>query len=139
MNDAISKNDLDRLREKFTPGMRVELLRMNDPYRQLTIGSEGTVLSVDDMGTIHVSWDCGSSLGVAYGEDLCRPLDHVQPTILLDKVMEQILAIRDSGRTNMFDTRYVQRLANDCGYYELVIFLEEHKKEYVRFILTGER
>lgn len=138
MNDAISKNDLDRLREKFTPGMRVELLRMNDPYRKLPAGSKGTVISVDE-GTTHVQWDCGPSLGVVYGEDLCRPLDHVQPTILSDKVMEQILAIRDSGRTNMFDTRYVQRLANDCGYYELVIFLEEHKKEYVQFILTGER
>jgi hypothetical protein len=32
----------------------------------------------------------------------------------------------------------VQRLAFDRNYYELVIFIEEHRKEYVHFILTGE-
>ena len=38
----------------------------------------------------------------------------------------------------MFDTIMVQRLANDMNYYELVIFIEEHRKEYVQFILTGK-
>lgn len=53
-------------------------------------------------------------------------------------VKKQILAIRDSGRTNMFDTNMVQYLANEYGFYDLVLFLEEHRKEYVRFIMTGE-
>jgi hypothetical protein len=55
-----------------------------------------------------------------------------------DKVKKQILAIRDTGLTNMFDTRAVQRIAYDMDFYDLVIFLEEHKDKYVRFILTGE-
>ena len=54
------------------------------------------------------------------------------------KIKKQILAIRDSGDTNMFDTNMVQVLANANSYYELVVFIEEHKKEYVHFILTGE-
>ena len=54
------------------------------------------------------------------------------------KVKRQILAIRDTGLTNMFDTNMVQFLANERGYYELVVYLEEHKKEYVRFIMFGE-
>jgi hypothetical protein len=57
---------------------------------------------------------------------------------MTDKVKEQILAIRDTGETNMFDTARVQRMAYDRGFYELVLFLEEHKKEYAHFILTGE-
>ncbi len=57
---------------------------------------------------------------------------------MTDKIREQILAIRDTGLTNMFDTIMVQRLAFERNYYELVIYLEEHKKEYVHFILTGE-
>lgn len=57
---------------------------------------------------------------------------------MTEKVKEQILAIRDTGLTNMFDLPMVQRLAYDRGYYELVIYLEEHRKEYARFILTGE-
>ena len=57
---------------------------------------------------------------------------------MTDKIKEQILAIRDSGRTNMFDVPMVQYLANEYGYYELVIYLEEHRGEYAHFILTGE-
>lgn len=57
---------------------------------------------------------------------------------MTDKVKKQILDIRDSGLTNMFDVGMVQRIAYDRGYYELVIYLEEHRKEYVKFIFTGE-
>lgn len=57
---------------------------------------------------------------------------------MTEKVKKQILAIRDTGLTNMFDLNTVQRLANDRGMYELVIFIEENRASYVRFILTGE-
>ena len=57
---------------------------------------------------------------------------------MTEKVKEQILAIRDTGLTNRFDLNAVQRLANDRGRYELVIFIEENRASYVRFILTGE-
>lgn len=58
---------------------------------------------------------------------------------MTETIKKQILSIRDSGRTNIFDTNMVQYLANELGYYELVISLEEHRKEYIRFILTGEQ
>ena len=45
---------------------------MQDEYTKLTAGEKGTVIGVDDIGTIHVNWDCGSCLGIAYGEDLCK-------------------------------------------------------------------
>lgn len=54
-----------------------------------------------------------------------------------EAVQEQIMAIRDSGETNMLDTRAVQRIADREGFYELVIYLEEHRQEYANFILTG--
>ena len=57
---------------------------------------------------------------------------------MTDKVRKQILAIRETGITNMFDVAAVQRIANDMGFYELVLFLEENRKEYAHFILTGE-
>lgn len=57
---------------------------------------------------------------------------------MTDTVQEQILAIRDTGLTNMFDVPTVQRLAYDRGNYELVCYLEEHHSEYAHFILTGE-
>ena len=56
---------------------------------------------------------------------------------MTETIREQILAIRDTGLTNMFDVNTVQRLAFERGYHELVCYLEEHRAEYARFILTG--
>lgn len=73
------KEIVESLRKKYPAGTRVELVSMNDPYdKNLVPGSKGTVRYVDDAGTIQVSWDCGSSLGICYGEDSCRKLDTVK-------------------------------------------------------------
>ena len=57
---------------------------------------------------------------------------------MTDTIREQILAIRDTGLTNMFDIPMVQRLAMDRDFFELVCYLDEHRNEYVHFILTAE-
>ena len=57
---------------------------------------------------------------------------------MTEKIKDQILKIRDTGLTNMFDTTAVQRLAFEREFYELVMFIEEHKKEYVQFIIYGD-
>ncbi len=57
---------------------------------------------------------------------------------MTESIKEQILAIRETGLTNMFDLPVVQRLAYDRDFFDLVIYIEEHPKEYVHFILTGE-
>ncbi len=53
-------------------------------------------------------------------------------------VKEQILAVRATGLANMFDVNLVQRIANDMKFYELVVYLEERREQYVHFILTSE-
>ena len=54
------------------------------------------------------------------------------------RIKKQIIAIQESGLTNMLDTCYVQRLAHERNSFDLVIFIEEHKKEYVHFIMNGD-
>jgi hypothetical protein len=61
---------VEMLRARYKPGARVELLRMND-VQAPSVGTKGTVIGVDDIGSVMVSWDNGSSLSVAYGEDAC--------------------------------------------------------------------
>ena len=58
---------------------------------------------------------------------------------MTDKVYEQIMVIRGSGICNMFDVIAVQNEAYKKGFFDLVVYLEEQKKEYVQFILYGER
>jgi hypothetical protein len=54
------------------------------------------------------------------------------------KVKEQILAIRDTGETNMFDVRKVQEIALRERYFELLDYLIDNIDAYAQFILTGE-
>lgn len=54
------------------------------------------------------------------------------------KITEQILAIRDTGETNMFDVRKVQEIALRERYDELLVYLADNTGAYARFILTGE-
>jgi hypothetical protein len=58
---------------------------------------------------------------------------------MTDTVYEQIMAIRATGKANMFEVQFVQWLAYHMGLYELVCWIEDNKADYVRFILTGER
>lgn len=53
-------------------------------------------------------------------------------------IKEQLETIRRSGETNMLDINMVQQIANREGFYELVIFIEEHRSEYVKFIFHGD-
>ena len=57
---------------------------------------------------------------------------------MTNKIKEQILAIRDSGETNMFDVRKVQEIALREGYDELLIYLADNVEAYSRFTLTGK-
>ena len=54
---------------------RIELVSTTDPYTSLKPGDKGTVDFVDDLGTIHVTWDNGILLGLVPGEDQFKILD----------------------------------------------------------------
>ncbi len=56
-----SKEVVERIRKEFPSGTRVELLQMDDPQAP-PIGTQGTVMGVDDIGSIMVAWDNGSGV-----------------------------------------------------------------------------
>ena len=71
---GIRRETIERLRRDYPAGCRVELVQMDD-VQAPPIGTKGTVIGVDDIGSIMVRWDNGSSLSVVYGEDFCRRVD----------------------------------------------------------------
>lgn len=73
-NRYISKNALERLRRDYPAGTRVELVFMDDRYAP-PAGTKGTVIGVDDIGSIMIQWDNGSSLSAVYGMDSVRIAD----------------------------------------------------------------
>ena len=66
-----SRETVERVRREYPAGTRVELLRMED-VQAPPIGTLGTVLGVDDTGSLLMRWDNGSGLNVVYGEDAVR-------------------------------------------------------------------
>ena len=63
-----SRELVEGMRKEYPKGTRVELVRMDDPQAPPP-GTMGTVLSVDDTGSLIMRWDNGSGLNVVYGED----------------------------------------------------------------------
>lgn len=68
-----SRETVERIRVQYPVGCRVELIKMDD-IQAPPIGTKGTVTGVDDIGSIMVSWDNGSTLHIVYGEDICRKI-----------------------------------------------------------------
>ena len=66
-----TRETVERVRREYPAGTRVELIRMDD-LQALPPGTQGTVIGVDDTGSLLLRWDNGSGLNVVYGEDLVR-------------------------------------------------------------------
>ncbi|MBD3948456.1 DUF4314 domain-containing protein [Tuanshanicoccus lijuaniae] len=68
------KSRIEKLRFQYPIGTRVKLIQMDD-IQAPPIGTKGTVLGVDDIGSIMVAWDNGSQLSVVFDEDYCVKVD----------------------------------------------------------------
>lgn len=68
---VIDSKALEKLRKMYPIGAKVELVKMDD-IQIPSVGTKGVVELIDDIGTIHIKWENGSSLGVVYGVDVCR-------------------------------------------------------------------
>ena len=64
------KEIVERIRKEYPNGTRVMLVNMDDTQAP-PLGTKGTVIGVDDTGSIMVAWDHGSSLNVIYNVDKC--------------------------------------------------------------------
>ena len=69
-----SKKIVESVRKQYPVGWRVELVQMDD-VQAPPIGTKGTVIGVDDTGSLLMRWDNGSGLNVVYGEDIVRKVD----------------------------------------------------------------
>lgn len=69
----LSRQIVEKIKTEYPTGTRVELVKMDD-IQAPPIGTKGTVIGVDDIGSIMVTWDNGSGLNVVYGEDFCKKI-----------------------------------------------------------------
>ena len=62
-------------RNRYPAGSRIVLMQMGDDPRPIPPDTKGTVVSVDDMGTVHCVFDNGRRLGLIPGEDVFRRIE----------------------------------------------------------------
>lgn len=67
----MNREMVKHIKELYPAGCRVQLDSMDD-VQAPPKGTRGTVIAVDSIGTIHVAWENGSSLGVVFGHDRCH-------------------------------------------------------------------
>lgn len=77
---------LELIQEQFPPGTRIRLIEMKDPYAPVPPGTEGVVTAVDDIGTLHMQWDNGRTLGVVPSEDSFTVIEKPQQPDIQDEL-----------------------------------------------------
>lgn len=70
MNDIPNSHQVEAIKTRYPPGSRVLVASVEDPYTTIPSGTQGTVIAVDDIGTVHCSFDNGQSLGLIAGVDV---------------------------------------------------------------------
>ena len=119
------KELLEVLRKQYPVGTRVELVRMDD-VQAPPIGTLGTVKGVDDIGSILVAWDNGSTLNVVYGEDECKVLHPARVCPFCNETYEDYPALsRTDNKTEICPT---------CGVREALIHFGVKKSKVEEFI-----
>lgn len=68
LENKMNEKILNRIKSTYPIGTRVRLVQMDDP-RPVPVGTLGTVLDVDDIGSLIVTWDNGQSLNILFGID----------------------------------------------------------------------
>ena len=94
------ENRIRRIKADYPTGTRVELIYMDDPYAKLLPGTQGVVEHVDDIGTIHVVWDNGSTLGLVPGVDRFRKVIKPLPTRRFSRKPGSIEELRTVDHTD---------------------------------------
>lgn len=68
MERYLNPKIIEGLQRKYPSGTRVRLVKMDDPQAP-PVGTMGTVICVDDIGSLLVAWDNSSTLSVVFGAD----------------------------------------------------------------------
>ena len=70
----MNREQIQMIKGAYPKGTRLGCISMSDPFAPIDSGTKGTVRCVADMGTIHMQWDNGRTLGLIHGEDAFRKI-----------------------------------------------------------------
>ena len=77
MMKMLTRREVEQIKARYTKGLRIELIHMDDPQAP-PAGTRGTIITVDDIGDFVVAWDNGCGLNVVPGVDRVRIITEEQ-------------------------------------------------------------
>ena len=64
-----NRRRIESIKQRYPEGTRICVDSVGDDPRPIESGTKGTVIWVDDIGTVHCNFDNGRRLGLIVGED----------------------------------------------------------------------
>ena len=113
----------EREKQEYPPGTRLVLINMTDPYNPVPPGTRGTVRMVDDIGTLHMKFDNGRTLGIVPGEDSFRKLTR-------DEMLAEFEASKGID-PNMFDKSAVFHCDETLGFPTMFCYNSETRMAWL--------
>lgn len=80
-----NENKIKQIKEMYPKGTEIELIYMEDT-QAVPPGTRGIIDMVDDIGTIHMHWETGSSLGLIVGEDQFKVIKKANPDLEIKNI-----------------------------------------------------
>lgn len=113
MRNSAEERRVQRYKEMYPHGTKVKLIQMGDDPNPIPAGSIGTVIVVDDIGTVHCSFDgIGRSLGLVPGEDEFRKL-----------TQEEISALETKNHPRLWGYGFVDTVEELTSYKQVAEFI----------------
>jgi len=112
----IRNDEVKDLQERYPVGTRIKLFHMDDPYTSLKPGTTGIITGIDDLGTLQMEWDSGSTLGLIPGEDRFEKLESRGKAVFVRKAvgLKELTEAKRSGvRPEPFVIEKVIELENE--------------------------
>ena len=73
----LTSKEVEEIKNTYKVGMRIKLIKMDD-IQAPPVGTFGTIIGVDDIGSILVRWDNGSMLHVLIDNDRIEKIDKLE-------------------------------------------------------------
>jgi len=85
MNEIMRPEQVKRIKKQYPAGTRICCDGMPDDPYPIEPGTLGSVIRVDDIGSVMVHWDNGRSLSLVPGVDSFHVVDQTQDEVMTEE------------------------------------------------------
>lgn len=85
MKNLLPQEAVEKIKNQYPIGTRIEMIHMEEQLSPVESGMKGTVQIVDDVGTLHMKWDNGRTIGIIPNKDQFKVVEQSNELPQLDE------------------------------------------------------